>query len=308
MRKALGTWCLDAANQDADFLVLVGDLGFGTFEDLAVSRPDQYINVGIMEGLLVDVAAGLASQGKHPLVYSIASFLTGRAFEHIRLSIAYNDNPVILVGAGGGSTYLRSGGTHIALEDFALMSLIPGMTVSAPSGPREMVDILEKVLKEGKPHYMRIGKYGEKDLPFQDRLVPGDPRLVVESSQEAPTLVISTGVVSGALAEFTSRVGELSRVITHIHVPFITPLRPQALNPFLQHVDSVLVVEDHYPTGGLYSQIIALLQAQRPATSNIGRVGPSADPWTIGVEGKVSNQSGRVAEVLRSNWFSALIS
>ena len=131
MRRAFGDTLLKIATEDPSVVFLTGDLGFGVFDEFIRLFPRRYINVGVAEAQLVDCAAGLALEGWKPIVYSIASFMTGRAFEQIRLAIGYHQLPVVVVGAGGGYLYADAGVTHHAKEDLALMALVPGMNVVA---------------------------------------------------------------------------------------------------------------------------------------------------------------------------------
>ena len=104
MRKALADSLLQAAQVDPRVIFLTADLGFGTFDTFQQKFGSRYINVGVAEAQLVCASAGLALEGWRPIIYSIASFVTGRPFEQIRISLGYPRLPVVVVGAGGGFT------------------------------------------------------------------------------------------------------------------------------------------------------------------------------------------------------------
>ena len=159
MRKAFAEALFQAAEKDPRVIFLTGDLGFGTFDAYQAKFGPRYVNVGVAEAQLVNAAAGLALEGWRPIIYSIASFATGRPFEQIRISVGYAGLPVVIIGAGGGYTYASSGVTHHAGEDLGLMSLIPGMTVVAPGDPNEVTQLLPQLLKLDGPSYLRVGKY-----------------------------------------------------------------------------------------------------------------------------------------------------
>src|ERR1035441_5700751 len=112
MRKAFAESLLRAAEADPRVIFLTADLGFGTFDAFQARFGPRYVNVGVAEAELVCAAAGLALEGWRPIIYSIASFATGRPFEQIRLDLGYARLPVVVVGAGGGYTYATSGITH----------------------------------------------------------------------------------------------------------------------------------------------------------------------------------------------------
>src|SRR5690242_45832 len=104
MRRAFALTLNQIAADDPRAVFLTGDLGFQVFDEFQARFGDRYVNVGVAEAQMICAAAGLAFEGWRPTCYSIASFLTGRAFEQIRISISYPQLPVVLVGAGGGYT------------------------------------------------------------------------------------------------------------------------------------------------------------------------------------------------------------
>ena len=117
MKKALANFLKETAAKDKDLMLLTGDMGYGMFEPFQEEFPGQFLNCGIAEQNMVGVAAGMALMGKHPIVYSAAAFLTGRAWEQIKLDVAYQNLPIILIGGGGGYAYGKLGATHHCNED-----------------------------------------------------------------------------------------------------------------------------------------------------------------------------------------------
>ena len=118
--------------------MLAGDIGFRIFDKFIKLYPNKFINCGIAEQNMISVAAGLASEGKLPVVYTIVPFLVMRGYEQIRVDIGINSQKVILVGVGGGLAYDKLGSTHHACEDLALMRTIPNLDVYTPFDPNNV--------------------------------------------------------------------------------------------------------------------------------------------------------------------------
>jgi len=117
----------DSAEQYKDIIILTGDLGFRLFDDFRSKYASRFYDIGVAEANMIGIAAGLSLCGKNVYCYSIVSFLVTRAFEQVRIDIAYNNLNVKLVGVGGGFTYGLEGFTHFGLEDLALMRILPNM-------------------------------------------------------------------------------------------------------------------------------------------------------------------------------------
>lgn len=273
MRRAFVDALALAAERDPRVVFLTGDLGYGVFDDFIARFGPRYINTGIAEAQLVNAAAGLAREGFRPLAYSIASFMTARPFEQIRFSVAYPGLPVVLVGAGGGYCYSASGVSHHAPDDFALMGLIPGLTVVAPGDPGEVRALLPQLLELPGPSYIRIGKFGEPsyDAPAPIRL--GHARTLRDGEQIA---ILTTGemapIALDALPEL-AREG-LAPAVVQFHT--IKPLDTAALDALADRVHTLVVVEEAAPEGALFSGVRAWKEASgRPI--RLVRLGPGED-------------------------------
>jgi len=278
MRKALADTLLQLATDDERVILLVGDLGFGVFDQYKEQFPDRYINVGIAEAALVDIAAGLAMEGYRPVVYSIASFMTGRAFEQIRIAVNYQKLPVVIIGAGGGYTYASAGPTHHAAEDLGLMSMLPGMTVTAPGSPEEVSALLPQLLVLDGPSYMRIGRYGEPNYAAED-IQLGKARCIV--TDYSKVVLISTGDVADQVSEAEKELAHHGIYVSAYQMHTVKPLDLGLLDYVANTVPMVVVIEEHSPVGGLYSSI-ASYYATQEHSPRLLRLGPP-DELVIGV-------------------------
>ena len=158
MRNAFAQKLTKLAKKDNKIFLLSGDIGNKLFDKFKSNFPNRFLNCGIAENNMIGVAAGLAKEGYKPFVYTITPFLTSRSFEQIRLDVGYPNLNVYIVGTGSGLSYSRLGPTHHSLEDLALMQSIPNLEINIPGDPYEVEEILSKVIKKKKPHYIRLGK------------------------------------------------------------------------------------------------------------------------------------------------------
>ncbi|MEI6149496.1 MAG: transketolase C-terminal domain-containing protein [bacterium] len=273
MRRAFVEALTQAAEQDPRVVFLTGDLGYGVFDDFVARFGPRYINAGVAEAQLVNAAAGLAREGFRPLAYSIASFMTGRPFEQIRFSIGYPSLPVILVGAGGGYCYSSSGVSHHAPDDFALMGLVPGMTVVAPGDPNEVRALLPQLLELPGPSYIRIGKFGEPTYDAESPVKLGHARLLRKGERIA---VLTTGEMAPLALDALPALAKegIAPIICQFHT--IKPLDTAALKTLATRVHTLIIVEEAAPSGALFSGIRDWKQATGCDVRLI-RLGPSED-------------------------------
>jgi len=158
MRNIFIEWLTKKAEVDERVWLITPDLGFNLFEGFAEKFPGRFLNVGISEQNAVGIAAGLALSGKRPFVYSIASFITSRAYEFIKLDVGYQNLQVVIIGNGGGMAYKDLGFTHCAEDDLALMGLIPNLRVYNPQDKEVIPSLLDAVFNMGIPAYIRFDR------------------------------------------------------------------------------------------------------------------------------------------------------
>ncbi len=164
MRNALRDALMQREILKENIYLIVGDIGYGVFEEYSKKFPDNYLNIGICEANMIGFSSGMSMNGFIPIVYTIVPFLTMRPFEQIRVDLAMHNRQVILVGVGGGLAYGNLGPTHHSFEDLSLMSVLPNFKVLAPSQPSESETALNLALEHDGPSYIRLGKNGEPEL------------------------------------------------------------------------------------------------------------------------------------------------
>jgi transketolase len=269
MRLTFSSILTELALTDSRVVLLTGDLGFQLFDNYHEQAGPRYINVGVAEAQMVLAAAGLALEGFRPFAYSIASFLTTRTYEQVKLSIGYHRLPVVLVGAGGGYAYSRSGVTHHAAEDFGLMSLIPGMTVVAPGDAGELAQLLPQLLNNEGPCYLRLGRGGEPSYAGEPAFL-GKARLLAGGEKVA---IATTGDLASVAVTTAARLADegITPLVYQFHT--IKPLDRETLAEIVKNVKTIIVLEEHSPVGGLYPSIAVWLAA-RESKARLERLGP----------------------------------
>jgi len=277
MRKAFSDSLMKEAENNPQVTFMTGDLGFQVFDEFSEKFGARYINVGVAEAQLINVAAGMAAEGWRPVAYSIASFATARPFEQIRYCVSYPNLPVTLVGAGRGFTYSTSGVSHHALDDIGLMSLLPNMTVVIPGDPTEIEELFPQVMRCSGPAYFTVGRFGEPRYEAEESAVLGKARLLKSGEKIA---VISTGEITHEVLKAVNLLHSENIIPMVYQMHTIKPLDTITLDNLADQVRAMLVVEEHVPNGGLWAAVTQW-NALRDKPIRLQRVGPP-DSFILG--------------------------
>ena len=261
MRPTLAKCLIETASKNNKIIFLTADLGFGVFDEFREKFPERYINVGIAEAGMVSVAAGLAAEGFVPVVYSIASFLLPKTFEQIKLLSVYNENKLIVIGAGGGLSYSMSGPSHHSLDDLALALLIPKINVFCPSGPDSLRLVLDESLNSNESSYIQIGKFGE----------PNYPRLTL--SENSTTGFISCGVIANDVYKIHCDLLQNGFVSDLLIIESLRPFNELELLKFVEGKKTLIVIEESWSHLSLYSILVELFFL-KDIQIKVFRIGP----------------------------------
>lgn len=197
MRNAFIEELLILAEENSKIVLVVGDLGYGVVEPFVERFPDRFFNAGVAEQNMMGLCAGLASEGFHVFVYSIANFPTFRCAEQIRNDVDYHNLSVTIVAVGGGVAYGNLGYSHHAIQDFGLMRLLPNTLIAAPGDPMEVRSCLRYLVEFPQPSYFRLGKVGEPCFHSQPPEVrPGKWVQLTKGSEPRRTLLTTGGGLS----------------------------------------------------------------------------------------------------------------
>ena len=244
------------AHEDPDVFLIVGDLGYGVIEEFASTFPNRFLNAGISEQNMMGMAGGLAATGYKVFVYSIANFPTMRCLEQIRNDVAYHNLNVTIVSVGAGFAYGTLGYSHFAVEDLAVMRVLPNLEIYSPGDTIELESMLPHMLKKPGPKYLRLGKNGE--LPLGESLFTNirAPRLLNEGSK---VVVLSTGGIGIEVVKAINELAMSERVqVAHISVPILSFLSIDSIN--LEKYEKIITVEEHVLEGGFGSFILEYLE------------------------------------------------
>lgn len=257
MRNSFVNALLEEARQDPRIILIVGDLGYGVVDEFRTELPNQFMNFGINEQSMMSAAAGLASEGFRPFVYSIGNFPTLRCLEQIRNDVCFMNLPVTFVAVGAGFAYGTSGYSHHLIEDISILRGLPNLRVFAPVDQIESRASVVAALEDETPAYVRLGKGGEPLLNFTRE----DIKTGYREYQDGPDGVIL----------FTSTIGD--EVISASKILQKRGLKPtiasfsQLNSKQMYHLKSItlgkfiMTVEEHTLAGGFGSMVGEQLQA-----------------------------------------------
>lgn len=156
MRKLFAHLTQAAMRQDSRVWVLLGDVGYGVWDEVRQEFPDRCLNMGAAEQLMLGTAVGLATAGRVPLVYSISPFVLYRPFETIRNYLAHEQLPVKIIGSGRGQDYGRNGFSHWADEDRAVLAALPTIKADWPADAAALQQLFPSLINDGQPHYLNL--------------------------------------------------------------------------------------------------------------------------------------------------------
>ncbi len=261
-RQVICDTLLAAAKEDKDIIVACSDSrGSGSMTAFFEQYPAQSVEVGIAEQDLVSISAGLAACGKKVFAVSPACFLSTRSYEQAKVDVAYAETNVTLVGISGGISYGALGMTHHSLQDIAAMSALPGMRVYLPSDRFQTKAVVEELLKDEKPAYIRVSRSASEDLYSEDTVFSGGAKVLKEGKD---VLFVACGeLVAPCLhaAELLGKEGVSAGVVDAYRVK---PLNEELILKAAEGVRLVAAAEEHSPYGGLFSMTAQLFSSKCP--------------------------------------------
>lgn len=259
MRNKLVDWLCIKANEDKRITLITGDLGYSVLEKFADLYPERFVNAGVSEQNMLALAAGLASEGYLPFVYSIGVFPTFRCAEQIRNDVDYHHLPVTICAIGGGVAYGALGYSHHAFQDIALMRSLPNMIIATPSTPLEVVSILNWAVTSQKPIYLRLHKAGEREFhEFPPSVLPGIPLSISQSNnskENAYTLICNSWLLDKA----SDIISKASCDVQLLSLPLWGQSCKEKFASSISNVHNLIVLEDHLLDGGLGSWILEVI-------------------------------------------------
>lgn len=249
MRTTFINTLTEMARTDDKIMCIIGDTGFSVFEDFEKEFGPRFVNVGIAEQNFVSFGAGLAAMGMKPYIYNVVSFMTLRAAEQIMLDICYQENPVVLVGVGGGFAYATAGPTHHAVQDIAMMTALPNMTVVCPGDPVEMKAVMHISKDYGKPLYIRIGR--SVDPVVHQRTIDFQIGQAIRMKEGTQATIFVTGVMLSEAVKAQEILEKRGFSVGLYSMPTVKPIDAEAVLESARAGKAIFTVEEHSVIGGL---------------------------------------------------------
>lgn len=253
MRKTFIDTLTELARSDERVMCIIGDTGYSVFEGFEREFGPRFVNVGIAEQNFVSFGAGLAAMGMKPFIYNVVSFMVYRAYEQIELDVAYQENPVVIVGVGGGHAYGTAGPTHHAYFDLALMRELPNMTVFSPADPIEMHAVMMAAYEMDKPAYIRIGRSVDPIVHHQSIDFRIGRAIKIRGGEDA--VLFATGVmVKDAIVAADDLRNKGIKVAVY-SFPTIKPIDESVIRDCSREYKYIFTIEEHSVNGGLGSAV-----------------------------------------------------
>lgn len=243
MRNTAAKIVYEYCKSNKDGFLISGDAGFGVWEKLQEEFPTQYINTGVNEAAMTGLAAGLALSGHKVFIYNIIPFLLMRNYEQVRVDIAYQNLPVILIGIGSGVTYAPAGMTHYSIEDITIAKSMPNLNIISPSDPTQVEKAMHYAIASDNPTFIRISRSGEPKV-FDDNIDITKPIMIKDGNSKA---IIFHGSIVDEVLEASKELDDCAI----ISFPMIAPIDEKEVATILEKYDEIFVVEEHFKDGGL---------------------------------------------------------
>lgn len=292
--KEVFGWVMGKLAEDDELLtVAVADYGrrlnLDRFREL---RPDGYIQCGIAEQNLIEVASACANEGFHVFAPCYATFVTSRTLDQIRVNLGMMKSPVVLVGVAAGCESAATGPSHMAVEDIAVTRTIPGLSVFNPVDNAQLAATLMELARHPRPAYVRMTSCDGVNLhPNGYVFDASGVEKLFESSRAADTAnvddvavaeaaattqpknvtVLATGAITSRVIEAAQRAAEQiaaeqAAAQTNIEVYGVSIVKPldASLTEICQNSDVIITVEEHSVLGGFGSAVVEQLSASGP--------------------------------------------
>lgn len=262
-RDAYGQVLVEIGRERPEVVVLDADLSGSTKTALfAREFPDRFFNAGIAEANLIGMAAGLAAAGKIPFASTFAVFATGRVYDQIRVSVAYPNLGVKIAATHAGITVGEDGATHQALEDIALMRVLPNLTVLVPADGPETRAAIRAAMEHPGPVYIRLGR------PAVPTLYPADCPFKIGRwdilKEGTDVTLVACGVMVDVCLQAAVALAPEGIMAAVVNASSLKPFDEATLLDVATRTGAVVTAEEHSVLGGLGGTVAEFLAGRRP--------------------------------------------
>ncbi len=304
MQRAYISKLMELAEKDRNVLHILADSGTGYDEMFRRNFPGQMYNFGISEEHMVGAAAGMATAGKIPFVYTAGAFLAYRSLEFIRDDICFQNLNVKVIGMGSGLAWSTLGPTHHTTEDVAMLRAIPNLMILSPSTPLQVAACVEKAYEHKGPVYIRIGMNNEKEFFGEDYRLTGNRPDVLKN--DGDVTIYTTGSILEEVMTAAQLLEEAGVKVNLLNVHTIKPFYVEGVLEMAEKTRLFVSVEEHSIYGGL-GGIISEILADKGLGIRLHRIGLK-DTFAVGygTHKQVREENGLDAQSIYNEIMGAL--
>lgn len=244
------------ARADKNIIFLSSEYGSPALDQFRRDLPKQFFNTAISEQNTISVAAGLALGGKKVYVYSIASFITLRCYEQIKIDLCCMNLPVTIIGVGTCYAYGVDGPTHHATEDIAIMRALPNMHIYSPSDTYVAAKLVDISLQSFVPTYIRFDR-GKFPLIYGEKSDLNKGCTILQKGKDVS--IIATGIMVHKAVEIARELNKHSIQAQVIDVYKLKPINTEIILENIRNTKKIITLEEHTINGGLGSIIAEIL-------------------------------------------------
>ncbi len=247
----------NVGREDSNLVVLVGDISHFRLQPFAKDCPGRYYNVGICEPTIVNMAAGLAKVGFHPVVHTISPFIVERSFEQLKLDFCYQKWGGNIVTVGSAFDYANLGCSHHCYGDFAMLKTLPETQLFYPASYIEFDCIFRQVYNNDVLSYFRIPMHGHSHSLSPEQINVGEAIKICEGQD---LTMVAVGSQLKTALESLESLAELGITVDLIYIHTIKPFDYQSVNESLRKTHRCLVIEEHSIFGGVFDDVVRYSQ------------------------------------------------
>jgi len=263
-RNGFGEGLIEAGNRNKNVVAICADLAESTrMEGFKKTHPEQYIEIGVAEQLLVAMAGGLAAAGKTPWIASYAMFNPGRSWEQVRTIMALNESNVKIAGAHAGVSVGPDGATHQAIEDIAIMRVIPHMMVVVPCDSVQTKKATIALSEKFGPTYLRFAR--DKSAIVTTEETPFEIGKAQTFRDGNDVAIVACGILLyNALiaAEELAREDGIECRVVNNHT--VKPMDEGAIDAAARECGAIVTVEEHQVQAGMGSRVAEIVAQRHP--------------------------------------------
>lgn len=283
-RDAFGEALAELGDEFPSVVTVDGDVGNSTrTEVFAKKYPERGFNVGIAESNMVSVAGGLAGTGKVPVVASFACFLLNNAFDQIRMSVAFPNMNVKLVGSHAGISIGEDGPSQMGIEDVALACSLPGVAVIVPADGTTAKKATRAMIEHEGPTYLRLGR--PKVPALYDEGVDFQIGRSITVKEGNDATIIANGIMVAIAADAAKMLADEGVSARVIDMHTVKPIDRETIISAAKQTGSIVVAEEHLHHGGLGSAVAQVVSEEHPVPMGYVNVGEcyaeSGDPMGL---------------------------